>query len=492
MIVVPYRNREEHLKEFLQNTPDYFCKQNLSFDILITELDQQGDWNAGLCVNSLIEYVKAKQVNYKWLYIHHVDVWPTKGTWKFPDSEKEVYFNLGDYGSCVMTTNAFLDVNGYSNSFWGWGGEDNELYQKLKQKGYTVTDISTSFPVKYDIKFQNHSRKFNGKNYANSIKQLMLLPEEQRNSIKDFYERASVGPVTSVQQNVEKQIVYPLQKSPDQFQNNKVVLGYLKGVAKFEDVVAYVKSLGMFAAYEFDSVIILADETPSEEIKNQLEAFGVKWIHRKQEREDLFFDRYLAYKEFLINNPQYVYALHTDVTDVIFQQNPFNYLDLQKITLTSEGIKIKEEKWNYNMCKGLYGAKAELFVDNFVLCGGIVGAPRDKFIELCDLVVNEFDSLVIGASAARGSDQPVLNKLIWQDKIFEKEIDVKTPNDLFAINLHSPIYYPDKFPNVKILSNKVISETSNTKYAIVHQYNRCSELFNNIKKHYKQFYYPIG
>ena len=58
LIVVPYRNREEHLKEFLENAPKYFDKQNIEYDILICELDQTGDWNAGLCVNSTINFIK--------------------------------------------------------------------------------------------------------------------------------------------------------------------------------------------------------------------------------------------------------------------------------------------------------------------------------------------------------------------------------------------------------------------------------------------------
>lgn len=491
LIVVPYRNREEHLKGFLKNSPDYFSKQNLTYDLLICELDQRGDWNAGLCVNSLINFISSSR-QYKWLYIHHVDVWPIEGKWILPSDEKQAYFNLGDYGSCLLTLKAFLEVGGYSNSFWGWGWEDNELYSKLRQKGYQLLDGSQHYPVKYNTTFQSHERKFNGRNYANGIKQLMILPEEKRNNITHFIDHGIVKDFQCLSSNVFKQIICPLRKSPNEFENNKVVIGYLKGITKFEDVVEYVKSLGMYASYEFDNVLILADDNPPEQLTNELESFGVKWIHRKQERKDLFFDRYLAYKDFLENNPQYIYALHTDVTDVIFQQNPFSYLDLHKVTLTNEGIQIKDEIWNYNMCKGLFGASVDLFANNFVICGGIIGAPREEFIKLCNLIIKEFDQLVIGAPVARGSDQPIINKLIWQDKIFNHKISIKNINDNFAINLHCPINYPSIFSNISILSNKVINKETAARYAIVHQYNRNSALSNNIKKHYNEFYFPIS
>ena len=56
LIVVPFRNREEHLKDCLNHTPKYFRNQNISFDVLITELDNIGDWNRGICCNSLINF----------------------------------------------------------------------------------------------------------------------------------------------------------------------------------------------------------------------------------------------------------------------------------------------------------------------------------------------------------------------------------------------------------------------------------------------------
>ncbi|XP_063386855.1 beta-1,4-N-acetylgalactosaminyltransferase bre-4-like [Cydia fagiglandana] len=31
-------------------------------------------------------------------------------------------------GVTAMSDLHFLDVNGYSNKFWGWGGEDNDMY----------------------------------------------------------------------------------------------------------------------------------------------------------------------------------------------------------------------------------------------------------------------------------------------------------------------------------------------------------------------------
>ena len=37
-----------------------------------------------------------------------------------------------------FTKETFLELNGYSNQYWGWGGEDDDLQVRLKESGYTI------------------------------------------------------------------------------------------------------------------------------------------------------------------------------------------------------------------------------------------------------------------------------------------------------------------------------------------------------------------
>ena len=41
-------------------------------------------------------------------------------------------------GAVALTRRQFLDVNGNSNSYFGWGGEDDDLAARLKAKGYRI------------------------------------------------------------------------------------------------------------------------------------------------------------------------------------------------------------------------------------------------------------------------------------------------------------------------------------------------------------------
>ncbi|KAF1743851.1 hypothetical protein MXB_4096 [Myxobolus squamalis] len=38
----------------------------------------------------------------------------------------------------VFKKNQFLRINGFSNLFWGWGGEDDDLYTRTISKGYII------------------------------------------------------------------------------------------------------------------------------------------------------------------------------------------------------------------------------------------------------------------------------------------------------------------------------------------------------------------
>lgn len=42
-------------------------------------------------------------------------------------------------GVTALSATDFHLVNGYSNAFWGWGGEDDQLYQRVRFHNLTVT-----------------------------------------------------------------------------------------------------------------------------------------------------------------------------------------------------------------------------------------------------------------------------------------------------------------------------------------------------------------
>lgn len=46
-------------------------------------------------------------------------------------------------GVLAIRRSQFENINGFSNEFWGWGGEDDDLGNRLDHLGYQVTrDLS--------------------------------------------------------------------------------------------------------------------------------------------------------------------------------------------------------------------------------------------------------------------------------------------------------------------------------------------------------------
>jgi predicted glycosyltransferase involved in capsule biosynthesis len=50
------------------------------------------------------------------------------------------YTNNPSYfgGIVLFTANVFESINGFPNNFWGWGGEDDEIFRRVKQKGLVI------------------------------------------------------------------------------------------------------------------------------------------------------------------------------------------------------------------------------------------------------------------------------------------------------------------------------------------------------------------
>jgi hypothetical protein len=47
---------------------------------------------------------------------------------------------VGHFGGVsALTARDFQEINGFSNVFWGWGGEDDNLYQRILYKNLTAT-----------------------------------------------------------------------------------------------------------------------------------------------------------------------------------------------------------------------------------------------------------------------------------------------------------------------------------------------------------------
>lgn len=149
-IIIPYRNREQQLKVFLQNMHPFLQAQQLDYGIFVIEQSEKEEFNRGKLFN--IGYLEAsKEPDFCCFIFHDVDLLPespqhTYGCSAEPrhmcsalDTFRYVLPYPGLFGGVVaFSTDQFSAVNGYSNLYFGWGGEDDDLFNRVNAKGMKV------------------------------------------------------------------------------------------------------------------------------------------------------------------------------------------------------------------------------------------------------------------------------------------------------------------------------------------------------------------
>ena len=149
-IIVPYRNREAQLRTFLHYFHRFLQHQEIEYRIAVVEQNNDKQFNRAKLFNiGFVEMEKHFPAN---CYIFHdVDLIPLNLNNIYActvqprhiSSALDVFDFQLPYstifgGAVSMTRSQFQQVNGYSNSFYGWGGEDDDFYSRVINAKYTV------------------------------------------------------------------------------------------------------------------------------------------------------------------------------------------------------------------------------------------------------------------------------------------------------------------------------------------------------------------
>lgn len=197
-IIVPYRDRDQHLPIFLKNLHPFLMKQQIDYGIFIVEQSTEGAFNRAKLMN--IGFVEAiKMYNWDCFIFHDVDLLPMddRNLYTCPEQPRHMSVAVDTLGFklpystifggvSAMTVEQFLAVNGFSNAFWGWGGEDDDMSNRLKHRGYHISRYPVNVarytmlthkkekanPNRYE-KLQNGAKRFDNDG-INSLKYKVL------------------------------------------------------------------------------------------------------------------------------------------------------------------------------------------------------------------------------------------------------------------------------------------------------------------------------
>ncbi|XP_061573926.1 beta-1,4-galactosyltransferase 4-like [Cololabis saira] len=144
-IIIPHRRRETHLIYLLYHLHPFLQRQQLHYALYVVHQAGDATFNRAKLMN--VGYLEAlKDHSWDCYIFHDVDL--------IPENDKNVYIcddnrpkhlifgrNNTGYkmlnkiafgGVTAFTKEQFEQINGFANLYWGWGGEDDDLYNRVQ------------------------------------------------------------------------------------------------------------------------------------------------------------------------------------------------------------------------------------------------------------------------------------------------------------------------------------------------------------------------
>lgn len=147
-VCVPYRNRELHLNEFVPKVGKYLKNQGIDFQIYFCHQTDDKLFNRGATKNIAAKHAFEEGCDY--IVWHDIDMIPEEGCdYSFPEkfprhiatqiSQMGYKLKYHEYfGGAVLFSKEHVEqTNGYSNNYWDWGMEDDDLFWRCHKEGLT-------------------------------------------------------------------------------------------------------------------------------------------------------------------------------------------------------------------------------------------------------------------------------------------------------------------------------------------------------------------
>ncbi|CAG5031430.1 unnamed protein product [Parnassius apollo] len=168
-ILVTYRNRQNQLDVFIPYMHNFLRKQGIHYSIYVIEQQDDKAWNKGALYN-----IGAKQAvadKFPCLILHDVDLLPLdvgnlyaclrEPRHMSASIDKFRYVLTYDYlvgGALAIRTDQYMAVNGFSNRFEGWGGEDDDFAARISAKNLKILRFPRELS-RYTMLVHRHEKK---------------------------------------------------------------------------------------------------------------------------------------------------------------------------------------------------------------------------------------------------------------------------------------------------------------------------------------------
>ncbi|KAI7684966.1 Beta-1, 4-N-acetylgalactosaminyltransferase bre-4 [Sarcoptes scabiei] len=160
-IIVPYRNRPSQLRMFVYNLHQFLLAQYLiEYRIFVIEQRDRELFNRAKLLN--IGFREANRFRsderYDCFIFHDIELVPMNLGNFYVCGQSPIHMShniigfIGFYdelfgGVCALQPSHFISVNGFSNRFYGWGGEDDEMRLRLIRQGYEIERLPSNLSI---------------------------------------------------------------------------------------------------------------------------------------------------------------------------------------------------------------------------------------------------------------------------------------------------------------------------------------------------------
>lgn len=196
--IICFRDRYQHLEKFLTHTLPILIRQQLKFKIYLIEQTHEKSFNRAKLFNIGYDLAKNDPVaNFDCYTFHDVDLLLMNDNMlfrcnydnlprhlvvnlvKFDDAYSNVPYK-GIFGGAVQIPGlVFEKVNGYSNKYFGWGGEDDDLSLRLYDFN-RVENFNMIRPDKNIAKYRMIEHKSDVGNKRNAFRFKLLRDARKR------------------------------------------------------------------------------------------------------------------------------------------------------------------------------------------------------------------------------------------------------------------------------------------------------------------------
>lgn len=166
-ICIPYRDRKEHLEKLIPVLSNHLSKNGIDHNFYVGHQVDDKLFNRGAMKNIAAKFAFEDGCDY--IAWHDVDMLPhVDCDYSYPEEtpvhiatklSKHRYGMEYDqyFGGIVLFTKEQVEkTNGYSNEYWDWGQEDDDLFWRCYYEGYTTGDVIKKYENKSVYNFNGN------------------------------------------------------------------------------------------------------------------------------------------------------------------------------------------------------------------------------------------------------------------------------------------------------------------------------------------------